>query len=834
MRFSIDGMVQKDWIEASLSDVLRFLKTNTYKFKNKEDEKIINDFLYSRKLLKDQYLIKEGIVMLKKPIKNKENLVKFNMTVKNKVPFIEDGYSFILIDLDLKNLNLKPNEGINRDDLIKNITEHMLLSFDTAYNNSPFKEGLVYAKTSFSKKGLHLLYRVNATTDMKDLKIAGFEIGRRIEDEFKLDLFKTNVFDTAVFGDNWNGYFNYVDKDSYYINEYLTVLDISNLDEKRKDSNIKSFNQLNGYRDGRLRNLHCNPDRIDIFKKKKTIANIWNSFCGDMSNTYVTGNNNRLYMCEIKMKNSGYEKDEFISWISDNKPELIDSKTMFGENGKKTIREHIEYNWERIYVYETDSEPKDDLKDSSIFIQGKLNKTLFESYIYSSGFHRLILRDKGEVKESVLVYKEGPLLNRVDSKNLLVSDYWIDFMNKINVHDSHQRTTINNYINGNLNVIDLPLLEYDDILIDDKDHCYIFTIDGVVEVTKDSHKLLVDNDKPYFRKSIATEWYKINAPTNYIKYDPTLDISNWKEKSIFEFIHDEPIKLKKITGYLIHRYKDENYNIALLDSFDGKDGGGTGKSLVSYLTSPVRNVSIIERPKTKDPFWLANYDISSDIMLLNECPRDFDIETLRPTRDMSMTVERKGVDRKNLGVMTPRTILNSNYMILSDKYADKRRISVVVFNKTIKQEDMINYFGHKWFFQKQTTEWWSKYLLFMIECVQEYLKDTNISYEIDEYLLQKRKLDEIHEFDSKSDVCEYIVSYIMNNIGRFLNISDIKRELEINDNITNAKIYKYIKLHIDVNKMPLEFEQCISEDKERKRGFIVKRKIKDTFGIFTK
>lgn len=827
MRFSIDGQTQTNWVQANLDGVLNFIKTNTFWFHSEADRKVVEGFLYTNKLLgNDTYKLFPKFLELSSPIINKKNLVKFNMSIKDNTPIIENGYSFVFIDLDLKNLNLKPLEGVDRDDLVKDITDQMLTSFEMAYDSADFKEGLIYAKKSFSKKGLHLLYRIPATTDVKDIKIAGFEIARRLEKEFKIDLFKTNVFDTAVFGNNWNGYFNYVEKGSWFINDTVTVLDLSKLDDKRKDSNLKSFGQLYSYRQGKIKNLHCNPERVETFKKAKSIAQIWNTYCGNMTTEYVTGNQNNLFFCEKRVKNSNWSKEQFIEWLESNKSELLDSKKMFGENGNKTVREHINYYWDRIKVYETDSEAVvEDIKDTSIFIEGKLNKTLFETYIYNSGFKRLIVREKEEVKESILVYLDGFILNKIEQKNLLVSDYWINFLKELNIFDPHQRTTLNNYINSNIHIIDLPLLEYDDILIDTEEICYLFTIDGPIEVTKNSHRLLKDDEiKPYFRKSIASEWYKIGIPTNFIKYNPKLDIKKWNERNIFNYIHPEPEKLMKLTGYLLHRYKDENYNVALLDSFEGKDGGGTGKSLISYLTAPVRNVAIIERPNTSDPFWLANYDIASDILLLNECPRDFNIEVLRPIRDMSLTIERKGIDRKNLGVLTPRCILNSNFQILSDSYADKRRITTIVFDRTIKQEELFDKFGHKWFFEKHDSEWWSKYLLLMIECIQLYLEDRNIKYEIDNGMLQRRKLEELHNNDYKIHIYEQVFKHAMENVGKFLNLSDIKKDLDITDNTANAKIYNYIKMHLEVNNPELEFEQCTSDTKDRKRGFKIKYK----------
>ena len=368
MRFHIDGQTLPKWSEANLQDVIEFMQTNTFTYHNDKDAKNIQGFLYSKKLLgKGTYQVRPKMLELTSPIIDKENLCAFNVTLIDGVPFIEDNSSFVFVDLDLKNLNIPVNNEIGWDQQLKYITEQLLASYEYGNLDSDFKQGLIFIKKSFSGKGLHMLFRIKPTKKWADIKAYGIEIGRRLEKEFKLDIFSTDVFDTRVFGDNWNMYFNYVGPNTYYISPDVTYLEIS---EARLEENLKTFNQLKSLREGKIQKLNIQKDRILIFAKKLTIEQIWNSQCGYITDTYITGNQNNIFYMLTRVKSEGYTKEELINWLQTNKPGLIDSTKVYKTKG--TIRKTIELSWEKAKVFEKKTTEVENKEEVNIYTDNDL------------------------------------------------------------------------------------------------------------------------------------------------------------------------------------------------------------------------------------------------------------------------------------------------------------------------------------------------------------------------------------------------------------------------------------------------------------------------------
>ncbi len=839
MRFHIDGEVQPKWIYCKLQDVLNYLETNTFWFPTKEDQRTVQNFLKAKKLLsQNTYQIYPKFVQLANPLDKKENLIAFNVAIEKKKPIVEDDSSFVLVDLDLKNLRIEDREDGDRDFQLRHIAETLLVSYanatpDCMKPDSIFNKGLIFIKTSYSGKGIHMLFRIKATEKTDDIKAYGIEIGKRLVEEFGLDIFSTDVFDTKVFGDNWNMYLNHTIKDTYFINREKDFLEVN---EKTLEENLKMFNNLKGFRDGKIKTF-ATKEKDYSCSEKTNIDKIWYIQCGKMDMNYITGNQNKIFYFITSVKTEEYTKEELIEWFEKNKPEMIDCRTVFQQ--PISIREKIEAHWDKAEPFPKKlNNGKSDTKN--VFDEkGHLNAGILEQYMQEFGFKRLLLSEKGEVTQHFLVFQEGNEITKLDFSNFVVNNIYTNFLfNILKIEDPHKQTIINKYISGSFNTLALKTIDYDSLLLDNKDVCYIITAQGPIEIRKDSHKLLENNNRPYFKRSIAGKWAKTLMVTGNIKYDPTLDNTNWKDRTIFDYVggHDSD-KLRKLTGYLIHRHKQENYNIVYMDNTDstkGKDGGSTGKTLMSYMLCPIRFTSNIDQPNTtgaRGDFWLSEFKIGSDVLIVNEAPKSFTMEKLRSIRDMALTIECKGEGRINLGVLTPKCLLTTNYVILSDLYADVRRCSSVLFDRRILIEDMKEFFGHVWFYEEHDDEWWSRYLLMMIECVQLYLNDSNIKYAVDEKVLIQRKMDELHNEQNDAYVYEAIYNYVnqYKHFNTFLTTEEIRLILNIDRSIfpQNRLIYKYLKDRILIDHdEKISFELELEKTGERRRGFILKTKHK--------
>jgi hypothetical protein len=480
---------------------------------------------------------------------------------------------------------------------------------------------------------------------------------------------------------------------------------------------------------------------------------------------------------------------------------------MFNSNDNITIRKKIENRFDKLKTFERAKYVE------QLFIGKELNKNMIYEKMDNS--LSLVFLEKNLDKKLNIArqkrfyYQEGNILKSCDfAYNIADSSWYKKFINNINISDQDKKIKI-------LDAVELytqkgtDFIEYTDkdFLRDDKNNMYFYTSNGVVHITKDGANL-IDTDSVYLDSWIA----KQIGTNRKIKYNPNLKVEDWKEVDFFKKCTDHFDLLQRYIGYLCHTHKDNNTFVCFIDGFDVKldeddnDGGGTGKTLVSYLLKIVRNVLEIPQPDTKDKFWLGNIvPGETQILLLNEVKQDFKVEDIRTFYEMSVKVEQKHEKVITLEHhMVPRILMNTNFAILKNNNADDRRVVAMPFTnywkdeyitdtkKTNKVEDT---FGHRFFASEQTDEWWSYCLNFIIDCSIKYLSNPKLQTAVSKEMLSNKKHIETKAFDKDGHLMAQIYDNFVKNksINIVEEIANIEKDLRLRTGLTSKKVAEYVK-----------------------------------------
>lgn len=669
--------------------------------------------------------------------------------------------------------------------------------------------GLLFVKYSASKRGLHIGYRIPYVMNLEDYKLYYTYLLKNLISVCP-EITYLGVHDKSVQNKNALLYLTGgKDRGEIWYNDsmFFDVAELTSFDR----SSLTKWTM---------------KDSVKLKPIKSSLESVWLR-CGgsNFEFEYVKGgNHNILGIFILRSKSQGWLDNEIVDFLETRLESVWNSSAPFKE--KEIVKEKVfrllKYSPAKVEAVKDDT--------NSVFIQGKFVKDNFERLLCKSGFKFYCSNDNGgNIANNILVYKEGlELISMPNELNLLFrTQLWIDFLHSLDIVDDAQISQVNKYVKTNIFTSNLEIIKHEDLLQDTNSVCYLFCENGPIEITKDNHRLIQNSTKLYLRSWKAKKWSKINSSWGGIRYDKTLDLSNFMETSIFEFLlGEDAFKLKRSVGYMLHRFKNKNSNVMYIDSFDNQDGGSAGKTLSSYLVCPFRFCSIIEQPDTSSQFWLSELQIMSDILILNEAPKNFSLEKLRSTRDMSLQIERKGESRLNLGSLTPRVNINTNFDLMPSLYADERRLVSIRFEKRIEPKAMEKKYGHTWFLDEHSDEWWSYYLLMGIDCIQSYLRNKDIDFVVDKKVVAERKLENMYQFNNvEYDAYNSLYEYSLSRIGQLINITDAMETLNLTGNINVSKYYTFINYRMAMDSS-IVFEKVRNS---KKRGYILKQNKKSIF-----
>ncbi|WP_019670791.1 primase-helicase family protein [Eudoraea adriatica] len=189
--------------------------------------------------------------------------------------------------------------------------------------------------------------------------------------------------------------------------------------------------------------------------------------------------------------------------------------------------------------------------------------------------------------------------------------------------------------------------------------------------------------------------------------------------------------LQTAIGYLLHRHNNPNLckAVILIDekiAFDGTANGGTGKSLIAKALSHCRDLVFVEGKNLKTGSWFKNQriQITTDIVCYDDVGRDFSLEELYSMTTSGVVIEKKRRDEIHLSPEeAPKFMISSNYIVKGTGGPSdlRRRYEFELANFFSEKHQPLDEYGDL-FFTGWGEEQWNKFDLFMMECLQLFLR----------------------------------------------------------------------------------------------------------------
>lgn len=246
---------------------------------------------------------------------------------------------------------------------------------------------------------------------------------------------------------------------------------------------------------------------------------------------------------------------------------------------------------------------------------------------------------------------------------------------------------------------------------------------GVVEVTKDITTII-----PY-DKLHGFVWASQVIQMNYSQ-------TIWAHCEFERFVHaisseNEARKIygEQVIGYLCHTYKDpsRSYAIVLAEEVENEGaGGGTGKGIFFKAIKKIINVAIIggKNFKHDKSFNFQRVDLDTQLIVIDDCRKNFDFEGLYDSITEGLTVEKKNKPEFRIDFeQAPKFLLSTNYTISISGEHGRRRSKVLEFGEFFgPKRTPLDYFGHRMFDDWDQDEW-NRFYCYMMHCVAQYLKN---------------------------------------------------------------------------------------------------------------
>jgi uncharacterized protein YuzE len=297
-----------------------------------------------------------------------------------------------------------------------------------------------------------------------------------------------------------------------------------------------------------------------------------------------------------------------------------------------------------------------------------------------------------------------------------------------------------------------------EITRDAKDYGIIYYKNKAVKIEKDSIELLDYKDLD------GLIW-----ENQVIDREVTLaDTSDGEFRSFIWFISgQDKIKyfaFKSVIGYLLHSFKDNSLNKAVIFNditVSENPNGGSGKGLFHKALGYIKQVSSVDGKSydSKDRFRFQAVDVGAQVVQFDDVKRNFNFEDLFSVITEGFTIEKKGKDALFIPYeKSPKISITTNYTIKGEGGSHRRRKHEVemsdYFNDTHSPYDE---FGRS-MFGDWNSEDWKMFDNYMIRALQYYLKYGLIDFPLTN--LEYRKLQDStnQDFIDWMDAKENIVN----------------------------------------------------------------------------
>lgn len=361
----------------------------------------------------------------------------------------------------------------------------------------------------------------------------------------------------------------------------------------------------------------------------------------------------------------------------------------------------------------------------------------------------------------------------------------------------------------------------EDFLNDSENVSYHIYKNGVLKVEKEKEFKLIpfkDIKKFIWNDSILDREFKM-----FVDNDEVI-----QKAMFYKFLenitnNDKHFQsLSTAIGYLLHKYKDQRNPKCIIVNDenlvdDGSPEGGTGKGLVVKAISQIVEKAMYNGKNSdfsKNRFAFQNVKNTTDILVIDDINRNFNLETLFSVLSDDMPVERKNKDVQIIPYEdSPKFVLTTNYTVKGSSSSYKRRRFDVFLNnyynahRTPADEFKCEFF-HGW-----DKEEWQRFDFLMMTCLRKYLSTGLKVYESEEIKVKMLKN------ETSADFWELMLEEYSNINERYYK-NDLKQELIILD----GKKYEYLNYNHRIlkswlNRYAEHHGLNVKHDKDMKGGY---------------
>lgn len=286
----------------------------------------------------------------------------------------------------------------------------------------------------------------------------------------------------------------------------------------------------------------------------------------------------------------------------------------------------------------------------------------------------------------------------------------------------------------------LSLLESTDIKIkrDTKDECFLYFLNGIVKVTKDTVELIdYFNETDYIWKKQVIQrdfQFKDHHGSEFRKF---MYLVAGKDMQRYN-------SLKSVFGYYLHGFKTSANNRAVIyndEIISDNPNGGSGKGLFNRALAQIKNVSVIDGKDFdfKKSFNLQTVTVDTQVLIYDDVQKNFNFESLFSVITEGLTLEYKNQPAIKLPIThSPKIGITTNYTIGGVGGSHDRRKFEVEFSSYFNEQyTPLDEFGHM-MIDDWSEEEFSMFDNFAIKCVQHFLNNGLIKHDFQN--LPKRKL----------------------------------------------------------------------------------------------
>jgi hypothetical protein len=370
----------------------------------------------------------------------------------------------------------------------------------------------------------------------------------------------------------------------------------------------------------------------------------------------------------------------------------------------------------------------------------KMIPHLFKDFLEDAGFYKFY---PDGTNKYVFVKVTNNLIDNTNEDEIkdFVLDYLIEMSDK----------SVYNFFAERIKYFDdkfLSLLSPIDVFFisDSRDAAYLYYRNCAVQVTEDevNHVDYIDLGGFVWKSHIIDRIY---TSCEYVGSDFERFVRN-----VCKNDENRIDSLETTAGYLLHGYKKRSFSPAVIfndELISDNPEGGTGKGLMINAISQIKKVVIINGKQFDSTKTFAYQLVSADTQILcfDDVKKGFNFEFLFSDITEGVTLEKKNRDAIKIPFeKSPKIAITTNYAINGKGNSfERRKWELEFFNYYKSSFTPEDEFG-KMMFSDWNEDEWCQFDMYMIKCLQKYLKNGLMKSKFVNLDIRKLSAETCHEF----------------------------------------------------------------------------------------